>query len=340
MERHQSTRLLSRFAPLRWLTHLFIAACVSWAFLGIGYAPWGVASLRWIVATVFLLFCGWALWKARWRWPAWTAVALVMVAIASRWLIHPSMERDWPPEVAVMPRVQIDGDRVHITGYRNFVYRSTDDFDIRYEQRELRLSDLRSLDFFVSYWWPGPVAHTFVSFNFANADPVAVSIETRPEVGEGFDPIASMFRRFELIYVVGDEKDIVGVRTNHRHEDVYLYRTSASPAAVRRLFLVYAERIDELATRPEFYHLLSNSCTINIVRYANRVGRTGPLDFRHVLNGYSDRYLYRTGVIDTTIPFAGLRARSHINDKAQAAADSPDFSRRIRGGLPSPATSQ
>ncbi len=329
--------LLSRFAPLRWLTNLVLAACVLWAFLGIGYAPWGVASLRWGIATLFLLFSGWALFKARWRWPAWIAIALVVAAIGSRWLIHPSLDRNWPLDVAVMPRVQIQGDRVRISGYRNFVYRSPDDFDIRYEEREFRLSDLRSLDFFVSYWWPGPVAHTFVSFNFANSDPVAVSIETRPEVGEGFDPIASMFRRFELIYVVGDEKDIVGVRTNHRHEDVYLYRTNASPEAARQLFLVYAKRIDALAARAEFYNLLSNSCTINIVRYANRAGRVGPLDFRHVLNGYSDRYLYRTGAIDTSIPFAKLRAMSRINDKAQAADESPDFSRRIREGLPVPA---
>jgi hypothetical protein len=336
MERPDAKRLPSRFAPLRWMTHLLVAGCVIWAFLGIGYAPIGAPALRWIVATLFLLFSAWALWKARWRWPAWTAIALVLLAIGSRWLIHPSHDRDWPPEVAVMPRVQIDGDRVRITGYRNFTYRGTDDFDVRYEEREVRLSDLQSLDFFVSYWGPGPVAHTFVSFNFANADPVAISIETRPEVGEGFDPIASMFRRFELIYVVGAERDIVGVRTNHRHEDVYLYRTNTSAEAARRLFLVYAQRIDELADRPEFYHLLSNSCTINIVRYANRAGRTGPLDYRDVLNGYSDRYLYRTGFLDSALPFATLRAKSHINQKAQAAGDAPDFSRRIREGLPVP----
>jgi hypothetical protein len=321
---------------LRWTARLLVGACILWTVLGIGYLPWGVAALRWSAAVLFLAFAAWAMWKARWGWPAWTTIALMVFVFFSRWLIQPSDQREWPAEVAVLPRVQIQGDRVRITGYRSFHYRSADDFDVRYETRELLLSDLQSLDFFVSYWWPGPVAHTFVSFNFANADPVSVSIETRPEVGEGFDPIASMFRRFELIYVVGDERDIVGVRTNHRHEDVYLYRTNTSPEAARRLFLVYAERIEELAARPEFYNLLSNSCTINIVRYANRAGRTGPLDIRHVLNGYSDRYLYRRGLIDTTMPFAQLRAMSHINEKARAAGDAPDFSRRIHQGLPVP----
>ena len=140
-----------------------------------------------------------------------------------------------------------------------------------------------------------PVAHTFVSFGFDNAPPVSISIETRPEIGEGFDPLPSLFKQFELIYVVGDERDLVRVRTDYRNEDVFLYRLRTSPEVARRLFLVYLDRINELADRPEFYHLFSNSCTINIVRYANLAGRVGRLDIRHILNGWSDRYLYDAG---------------------------------------------
>jgi hypothetical protein len=136
------------------------------------------------------------------------------------------------------------------------------------------------MDFFLSFWAPGPVGHTFVSFNFDNAPPLCISIETRPEVGQGFDPIASLFKQFELIYVVGDERDIVRVRTNYRHEAVYLYRLNTSPEHARRLLLVYLARINELADRQEYYHLLTNSCTINIVRYANAAGRVGRLDVR------------------------------------------------------------
>jgi hypothetical protein len=196
------------------------------------------------------------------------------------------------------------------------------------------LSHLTSVDFFVSYWMPGPVAHTFVSFNFDNAPPLCISIEARSELGESYDPIASLFKQSELIYVVGDERDLVQVRTNYRHEDVYLYRIQRSPDAARRLFLVYLERINALADHPEFYHLLSNSCTINIVRYANVAGRVGRLDIRLVLNGFSDRYLYRGGYVDTTLPFAELRQHSRINDAAQAAGNAPDFSTRIRASLP------
>ena len=149
-----------------------------------------------------------------------------------------------------MPRAVVDGDRVHITGVRNFDYRGRDDFTVRYDEREVQLSHLTALDFYVSYWSEGPVGHTFLSFIFDNVPPLSISIETRPEVGEGFDPIASLFKQFELIYVVGEERDLVGVRTNHRHETVYLYRLNTSADDARRLLLIDLTRINELADRP------------------------------------------------------------------------------------------
>jgi hypothetical protein len=235
-----------------------------------------------------------------------------------------------------MPRAFIEGGHVRITGVRNFDYRSRDDFTVRHEEREVDLSHLTGLDFFVSYWSEGPVAHTFVSFIFDNAAPLSISIETRPEVGRGFEPIASMFRQFELIYVVGEERDLVGLRAIHRGEAVYLYQLNASPDDARRLLLVYLARINELADRPEFYNLLTNSCTINIIRYANAAGRKGRFDIRHLFNGLIDSYLYHSGRVDTTLPFDELRRRSLINQDAQAAggAPEPEFSQRIRASLP------
>jgi hypothetical protein len=260
---------------------------------------------------------------------------VLFLGVVGWWIsIPPSHDRAWRPEVAVMPRALLDGDRVRITGVRNFDYRSVNDFTVRYEQREVQLSHLTGLDFFVSYWSEGLVGHTFLSFIFDNAPPLSISIETRPEVGEGFNPIASLFKQFELIYVVGDERDIVRVRTNYRKETVYLYRLNTATDNARRLFMVYLERINELADRPEFYHLLSNSCTINIIRYANAAGRAGRFDIRHLLNGMIDSYLYYSGRMDTTLPFDELRRRSRINDAAQAADDAPDFSDRIRASLP------
>src|SRR5687767_10363111 len=100
------------------------------------------------------------------------------------------------------------------------------------------------------------MAHTFLSFGFENAEPVCVSIEARPEVGERFGALPGLLKTFELIYVVGTERDIVRLRTNHRNERVYRYRLNVSPADARRLFEVYVAQINRLADKPEFYHLL------------------------------------------------------------------------------------
>jgi Domain of unknown function (DUF4105) len=330
--------------PLHWLfaaaTFVLRVLLVGWATLAIHYSnlPW--EWLRWVLAAAFFAFAVWALWLTRRRRARLIFAGLFLAVLAWWTTIQPSHDRQWRPEVAVMPRAVVDGDRVRFTGVRNFDYRSRDDFTARHEERVVSLAHLTAVDFFVSYWREGPVGHTFLSFIFDNAAPVSISIETRPEVGEGFAPVASMFKQFELIYIVGDERDIVGVRTNHRNEEVFLYHTRISPEFARRLFMVYVDRINELADRAEFYHLLSNSCTINIVRYANAAGRIGRFDFRHLLNGLIDRYIYAAGVVNTDLPFDELRRRSRINAAAQAAENAADFSQRIREGLPAIAISK
>ena len=332
MHRGFLSRCLGRLTRGLWF--LFQVLLVAWATLAIYYSnlPW--AGLRIVLAGAFAAFAFWALWLSRQRRMSALFIVLFLCVVAWWISISPSHDREWRPEVAVMPRAFIDGDRVRITGVRNFDYRSRDDFDVHYEERIVQLSHLTGLDFFVSYWSEGFVAHTFVSFIFDNAPPLSISIETRPEVGEGFDPVASLFKQFELIYVVGDERDLVRVRTSYRGESVYLYHLNSSPDNVRRLLMIYLARINELADKPEWYHLLTNSCTINIVRYANAAGRAGRFNIRHLLNGLIDSYLYHSGRVDTTLPFDELRRRSLINAAAQAADDAADFSDRIRASLP------
>ena len=334
-----SGRLIS--TSLRWLicgiNLLFRILVITWTTLAIYFSnlPW--AELRLGLAVAFAAFASWAFVLSRQRRMSVVAFALVLGVVAWWLTIAPSHDRNWRPEVAVMPRAFIEGDHVRLTGVRNFDYRSRDDFTVHYEERDVDLSHVTGLDFYVSYFWSrGLVAHTFVSFIFDNASPLSISIEARPEVGRGFEPIASMFKQFELIYVVGEERDLVGVRAIHRREAVYLYRLNASPDDTRRLLLVYLARINELADRPEFYNLLTNNCTINIIRYLNAAGRKGRFDIRHLFNGLIDSYLYHSGRVDTTLPFEELRRLSLINEAAQAAdgAPEPEFSQRIRASLP------
>ena len=215
-----------------WL--LFRILLIAWATLAIYYSNLPSAELRVALATSFAVSAIWLLWVSRDR-RAPVVFVVLFLGVVGWWLsTSSSHDRPWRPDVAVMPRATIDGDRVRITGVRNFEYRSLTDFTARWEEREVQLSHLTSVDFFVSYFfvshWSGRlVGHTFLSFIFDNAPPLSISIETRPEVGESFNPVASLFKQFELIYVVGDERDLARVRTNFRKETVYLYRLNASP---------------------------------------------------------------------------------------------------------------
>jgi Domain of unknown function (DUF4105) len=254
------------------------------------------------------------------------------------WLsIAPSNQRDWQTDVAVLPFATRDGDLVTLHDVRNFDYRSEQDFTARYDDRTYDLRDLDAVDLIAVYWAGPAIAHIMVSFGFG-PDHVAFSIETRKEQGEAYSSLAGFFKRYELIYVVGDERDLIGVRTNHREprEQVYLYRTRMSPANGRRLFLEYVDRINQLHERPEFYNTLTTNCTTDVWSLARALSAQAPLDWRVLLSGHFPEYAYDQGALDTRLPFAELHAQSLINPAAEAAGEAPDFSIRIRAGLPRP----
>ncbi len=307
---------------------------IAWATLAIysSNLPW--LGLCVVLALVFFVFGTWSLWQpCRLRRIGMFAVAHLGLLV---WwsAIRPSHDRDWRADVAVVPRATIDGYRSKLSGLPNFEYRSLGDYPVCHEEREFDLSNLTSLDFYVSYWAVGLVGHTFVSFNFDKARPLCISIETRPEEGGGFVPIASLFKQLELINVVGDVRDNIGVRTNNRDQDVFLYRIRIQAATAGEILKVYLARFNVLAEGPEFYHLLSNRCTINIVSYANKIGRVGRLNTNHLLNGFIHQYLYSSGMIEKNQPFEELLRLTLINEvakKQMVPRISPNVSGRRSG---------
>ena len=145
-----------------------------------------------------------------------------------------------------------------------------------------------------------------------------------------------MFRRYELYYVVADESDLIGLRTNYRDppEDVYMYRVRAPQENIRRLFLQYLGQINELNVRPEFYNTATTNCTTNIVTHVEAIRPQVPLSWKMLLSGYFPELVYDRGSLDQSLPFEALRQQSYINERARAANGAGDFSRRIREGLP------
>jgi Domain of unknown function (DUF4105) len=251
--------------------------------------------------------------------------------------IAPSNERDWQTDVAVLPYATRDGDLVTLHNVRNFDYRTEQDFVPRYDDRTFDLRQLDAVDLIAVYWAGDAIAHIMVSFGFAG-EHVAFSIETRKEKGEAYSSIAGFFKRYELIYVAGDERDLIRVRTSYRRPEelVYVYRTRMNPENARHLFLEYIGKINQLKDRPEFYNTLTTNCTTDVWSLVRALSDRVPLDWRVLLSGHFPEYAYDLGSLDASLTFAELRAISQINAKAHAADQASDFSARIRAGLPHP----
>ena len=317
----------------------------AWATLALGVAGAPPGTLRLVLAAAMAaltIACVGAVligYRARTAGlalvPPLLAVALWFHAVDAR------PDRAWLPDVARAPWAQVEGERLTFHEVRNFAWRTESDFTPRWETRTVDLAQLEGVDLVASYWMGDAIAHVMVSFVFADAPALAVSIETRKEAGEPYSTLLGFFRRYELVYVVADERDLIGVRTNVRAdppEDVYVYHVDMAPEAARRLLLEYVRDMNELRDRPQFYNTATTNCT-TMVLINNRVnGPVSLLNWKILLSGYLPQLVYERGRLDQTLPFAELKRRSRVNDAARAAGlDAPDFSLRIRAGLPTPA---
>jgi hypothetical protein len=265
------------------------------------------------------------------------ATAALVTLVFARWYsLRPSNTRDWQPDVARAATAEIQGDHVTVKNVRNFHYRSATDFDERWEERQLDLTKLDGLDIFFSHWGSALIAHTIISWSFADGQHLAISVETRKKKTQQYSAIAGFFRQYELIYVVADERDVIKLRTNIRGEDVYLYRLRVTQPAAKLLLLDYLEAMNALSRDPRWYNALVMNCTTTMRQRVIHAGGKVPLSWRIFANGYLPELLYERGSLDTSRPFAELKAISRINDRARATGAAEDFSASIRAGLPMP----
>lgn len=260
------------------------------------------------------------------------AAIAVGLAVAARFLVRPSNERKWAVDQAVLPVAEIAPPLVTIRNIRNFTYETTDRYTPAYYDKTFDLRKLDSAWFFVEPFGKAGAAHTFVSFGFEDRDFVAISIEIRKEQGESFSALKGLLRHYEIMYVVGDERDLVGLRANHRKDPVHLYRIDATPERIRETFLSMLRRANHLREHPEFYNTATNTCTTNLVRHVNEITPERiPFSPAVLLPAHSDRLAYDLGLIDRGLPFEETRRRALINEAAAKYANDPEFSRRIRG---------
>lgn len=318
---------------------LAVAILTAWAGLAIWYRMPSAELGRAVAFALFILFgIGTVIALfSRFRFRAFVLFIAAFAAVLVWWsTIKPLGDADWAPDVARQVTGTRDGNLLTLKDVRDFEWHSDTDFTERWTTRTYDLSTVQTADLFMSYWAGPKMAHVIMSFGFSDGEYLAWSIEVRRRAGGEFSPIADLFKSNPLVIIAADERDVVGVRSNVRGEDVQIYRLKASPDAARALLLEYVSDANALSTTPAFYNSITTNCTTTIVKMMRAVGDAVPLDWRLIVNGYLPEYAYDRGALDTRLPLSTLRELAHIDDRARKSGLSPDFSRLIRVGVPSP----
>lgn len=291
-------------------------------------------ALRIPAVLFFIIFAAAAcFFRKKYLLPA--SLGLMLILLIQFLLRAPSNDRDWNPSCARPPYAEfLTHDQVRIHDIRDFRYRTETDFDIRYLDQEYDIPAIRHMDYMVVHWdGMEAIAHSMLSFEFKDGRHLAFSVETRTDKKDEFGALPGLYKQFELIFIAGTEEDLIGLRTNYRHEDVYLYRTTLTAKDAQTLFRSLLARMNRLREQPEFYNTITRNCLTSLIPSVKELNPSFIGDLRLLFNGYSDRRAFESGTLETekNESFKSLKQRSHINPKVdRLPAIPPDFSERIR----------
>ncbi len=316
----------------RILTILLMLVPVwTWSSLAIIYAGPESLIIRLILLAVFIAALPAAFYFSNSFWLAMIPLSIIYTLILVWWnSLSPSNDKNWAPEFANIPSGQIEGDILTLHNVRNFDLQTRTEFSELWETRTYNLDKITSVDLFLSYWGSPHMAHTILSWGFANGDHLAVSIETRKDKTQKFSSIKGFFKQFNLSYIAADERDLIRLRTNVRKEEVYIYRLKGlDKNRMRALLNSYVSHMNQLVEQPQFYHALRMNCTSTIQLHNEAKPDQLPFDWRLVVNGHVDEMLYDYGAIRNDIPFSQVREQSRIDLEMQKF-DATDFSARLR----------
>lgn len=245
-------------------------------------------------------------------------IALFIIFVTVMLLVRtPSHDRDWEVGQEELPHIVFDENQFTIENLRDFRWTGPFDADVNYIQDSFDLQNMNSVDVVISHFsdFEG-LAHIFLSFGFTDGRHISISLESRREKGEKFSPFWGLLDQFEIIYVVATDRDLIGLRTGHRNERVYIYPTVATPEQAQELFMELAENINGIYDKPVMYNTITHNCTNEITRKVEDMTDLDfPLTYKSILPGYFDEVLYEMGVIDTSKPLQEVRALSLVNNE-------------------------
>ncbi len=293
-------------------------------------------DLRAIAAVLYAAVVLGVLWflRRRFLWQLFGCLGCFLIVLTWWLSLKASNEGNWQADVSRTAWAEVHGNQVTIHDLRLCDYKAELDYTCQWLTRTVDLSQIDHVDLYMNYWGSPLIAHTILSFDVRGALPVAFSIETRKHGGQTYSALLGFFRQFTLISVVSDERDVVRVRTNYRHgEDLYLFRTVATPAFAQQLFMSYIQMTNRMHDQPMWYNAITHNCTTEIFTLQAMKGQ--PYDWRILLNGKADEMAYERGKLVTAgLPFETLKKLAWINPAARAANHAPAFSQDIRENRP------
>ena len=258
---------------------------------------------------------------------------IVSLVISIWYLFIPaSNNREWQDDVKLLPKIVQTGSEITIENFRNFSYKDGKPLDMNYETRSYNLDDLEGTDMIISYWdGYRTIGHTFICFRFKGGKSFAVSLEVRKEKGESYSPAKGLFKQYELIYVFGDEKDLIPLRTKHRGEETFLYPMTLTLEQSKTFLLGIMDAANDLHTNPKFYHSLNMNCTTTLIKHLNKVKEFKiPVLTKFILNGITDYIAYEMKGIPTDIPFDILKRCCYISRIANDIPLNDDYPIELR----------
>jgi hypothetical protein len=244
-----------------------------------------------------------------------------------------SHEREWIVPQSRLPGVSVspDGRYVDVSAFRRFRHRAEDDFDARWTAERIDVSGIESVWLLLSRFsdrWRGP-AHAWLSFGMADGTFVSVSIEARREVGETYSVVDGMRNRFETIFVVGDEEDLLALRADVWRTETYVYPTRATPAQAQAVFLDLMRQAERIERQPEFYHTTRRNCVTPLARAIRSIsGETVRFRLATLLPGYADQEALRLGLLATDLDID--EARERFRAIPGGSPDGGPFAQRMR----------
>ena len=235
----------------------------------------------------------------------------------------------------MLPTVDLRGQQAVVHNVRNCKYFANDVYMVDYYDKTIDLNRVRGVDYIVVPFEGMPaLRHVMLSFQIDGLDGkpehLAVSVETRKERAEKYNPVKGTINEYELIYVVADERcDPISHRLQRRAGLLVSHHGLARgrPNAIGRRF----ESREPAGT------------TTRVLRHAHEQLHVEHREAREphqaqphrgglprLLPGYSDQLAYDEGLIERHGTFEQTKELAYINPLAQRYAGRDDFSQLIR----------